>query len=65
MFKTKLLKQALQEAFNKGFKVTDDSSAMEMCGYKVLIVEGNAQNFKLTTPDDLALAKLIIGNDDV
>ena len=65
MFKTKLLKQALQESFNKGFKVTDDSSAMEMCGYRVLIVEGSAQNFKLTTPDDLALAKLIIGNDDV
>ena len=38
---------------------------MEMCGYRVLIVEGSAQNFKLTTPDDLALAKLIIGNDNV
>ena len=40
--------------------ITDDASAMEVLGYEVLIVEGDSGNFKLTTPDDLKLAKLMI-----
>lgn len=34
--------------------------SLEVLGYEVLIVEGDSGNFKLTTPDDLKLAKLMI-----
>ena len=60
MFKTKLLKQALEHADKNHLAITDDASAMEVLGYEVLIVEGDSGNFKLTTPDDLNLAKLMI-----
>lgn len=60
MFKTELLKQALEHADKNHLAITDDASAMEILGYKVLIVEGDSGNFKLTTPDDLNLAKLMI-----
>ena len=60
MFKTKLLKQALEHADRNHLAITDDASAMEVLGYEVLIVEGDSGNFKLTTPDDLNLAKLMI-----
>ena len=60
MFKTKLLKQALEHADKNHLAITDDASAMEVLGYEVLIVEGDSGNFKLTTPDDLKLAKLMI-----
>lgn len=60
MFKTELLKQALEHADRNHLAITDDASAMEILGYKVLIVEGDSGNFKLTTPDDLNLAKLMI-----
>lgn len=60
MFKTELLKQALEHADRNHLAITDDASAMEVLGYEVLIVEGDSGNFKLTTPDDLNLAKLMI-----
>ena len=64
------LEQELDKKRNNGFEYKDyvvisEYDIENIKGEIVLIVEGNAQNFKLTTPDDLALAKLIIGNDDV
>lgn len=56
LFNTALLKQSLTKAYQEGKCVTDDASAMELYGYKVAIVEGRSDNFKLTTPDDLKLA---------
>ncbi len=40
--------------------VTDESSAMERAGRKPLLVKGSAQNFKVTFPEDFALAGAII-----
>lgn len=37
--------------------VTDDVSLVELLGKPVKIVEGSYQNFKVTTPDDLEMAK--------
>lgn len=36
---------------------TDEAQAVEACGYPVTIVEGAATNLKITTADDLTLAK--------
>ena len=60
MGKTKLLQKALNYANDNHLAITDDASALELSGCEVLIVEGSADNFKLTTPDDLKMAKILI-----
>jgi 2-C-methyl-D-erythritol 4-phosphate cytidylyltransferase len=40
--------------------VTDDASLVEMLGHKVKLYTGSYDNIKVTTPDDLALAEIIL-----
>lgn len=60
LFNKDLLIDAIEKALDKKALITDESSAMELCGYDVKIVEGKSTNFKLTTPDDFDLAKALI-----
>jgi 2-C-methyl-D-erythritol 4-phosphate cytidylyltransferase len=53
------LVQALEKA---GAAVTDEASAMEAVGLSPLLVPGNAQNFKVTYPEDFALAAAILNS---
>ncbi|NVO05574.1 MAG: 2-C-methyl-D-erythritol 4-phosphate cytidylyltransferase [Rhodoferax sp.] len=57
MFRIGELKSALQAA---GDAVTDESSAIEFMGRSPLLVEGSAQNFKVTYPQDFALAESVL-----
>ena len=57
MFRLGVLQQALALA---GEQVTDESSAMEAMGLRPLLVEGSAQNFKVTYPGDFALAEQVL-----
>ncbi|HYE71527.1 MAG TPA: 2-C-methyl-D-erythritol 4-phosphate cytidylyltransferase [Aquabacterium sp.] len=57
MFRLGLLQQALEKA---GPGVTDESSAVEALGHRPLLVPGSAQNFKVTYPDDFALAQAVL-----
>ena len=57
MFRIGSLLTALEAA---GDAVTDESSAMEAQGLKPLLVNGNAQNFKVTYPEDFGLAEAIL-----
>jgi 2-C-methyl-D-erythritol 4-phosphate cytidylyltransferase len=41
-------------------EVTDDASLVERLGYKVKLYMGAYDNIKITTPDDLALAELLL-----
>ncbi len=41
--------------------VTDESSAMERAGHAPRLVMGSASNLKVTTPEDLILARAILG----
>ena len=56
MFRFGKLRHALEQAIEDEALVTDESSAMELAGYEPLLVEGNADNIKVTRPEDLALA---------
>jgi 2-C-methyl-D-erythritol 4-phosphate cytidylyltransferase len=60
MFKLPLLIDALETAQQKALHVTDDASAMELAGYKPLLVEGREDNIKITRPYDLVLADLYL-----
>jgi 2-C-methyl-D-erythritol 4-phosphate cytidylyltransferase len=57
MFRIGPLQTALQAAGNA---VTDEASAMEFVGKAALLVEGSAQNFKVTYPQDFALAQAVL-----
>lgn len=60
MFRLGELKQAVEEALEDGFVVTDEASAMEHAGKKPLLVRGHADNIKITIPEDLALAEFYL-----
>jgi 2-C-methyl-D-erythritol 4-phosphate cytidylyltransferase len=59
MFRIGLLLQALEQA---GALVTDEASAIESMGHSPLLVPGNAQNFKVTYPEDFALAAALLNS---
>ena len=56
-FRLKLIKKAFESAQKDGFLGTDSSSLVERIGEKVLIVDGSYENIKITTEEDLHLAK--------
>ena len=60
VFDLDLLKGALKKAKEDGAEVTDDCSAVERLGMSIKIVEGDEKNIKITTPMDLAIAKLLM-----
>ncbi|MGE4375796.1 MAG: 2-C-methyl-D-erythritol 4-phosphate cytidylyltransferase, partial [Burkholderiaceae bacterium] len=37
-----------------------EASAMEAAGHRPLLVRGSAQNFKVTYPEDFALAEAVL-----
>ena len=50
---------AFELAANDGFSATDEAGLLERLGKRVAIVRGSYDNIKITTPEDLELAKLI------
>jgi len=60
MFRYGLLKTALTDAISQGIEITDEASAIEASGYKPKLVEGDARNLKVTTPEDLELAEFLL-----
>ncbi len=57
VFHLQVLLNALKRVIDDGLAVTDDAQAVELAGYSPALVVGNAENFKITTPGDLALAE--------
>jgi 2-C-methyl-D-erythritol 4-phosphate cytidylyltransferase len=61
MFRIGVLSQALDAALAADpDAVTDEASAMESMGLKPLLVPGGALNFKVTYPEDFALAEQVL-----
>lgn len=59
MFRLGVLLEALEHS---GSAVTDEASAIEAMGLSPLLVAGSAQNFKVTYPEDFALAAAILNS---
>lgn len=57
-FRASLLRRAYEQPFCEAF--TDDASVVEALGQAVLLVDGNRENIKLTTPYDLIVAKALV-----
>ncbi len=63
-FRTTLLRDAIQQGQSQGLPITDEASAMELAGWRPLMVEGRADNIKVTRPEDLALAALFLSQQE-
>ncbi|MDR1736127.1 MAG: 2-C-methyl-D-erythritol 4-phosphate cytidylyltransferase [Oscillospiraceae bacterium] len=60
-FYTQLVKAALTRAIENGESPTDDCAAVEALGVEVWLSKGEAENFKVTLPGDIALAETVLG----
>ncbi len=57
MFRLGQLSEVLARAVVEPQRITDEASAMEMAGHRPRMIEGRADNIKITRPDDLRLAE--------
>lgn len=60
MFRMGLLYRCLRQALDDGKVITDESSALECYGYQPLMVQGRSDNIKITRPEDLAIAAILL-----
>ncbi len=60
VFRLDLIRRAYVFAENTHFSGTDDASVMEHADFAVFTTPGSCENIKLTTPDDLVLARCIM-----
>ncbi|MEZ5584675.1 MAG: 2-C-methyl-D-erythritol 4-phosphate cytidylyltransferase, partial [Candidatus Competibacteraceae bacterium] len=60
MFRLNTLLAALQQAEKLQLEITDEASAIEAMGLQPRLVEGRADNIKITRPEDLALAEFYL-----
>jgi 2-C-methyl-D-erythritol 4-phosphate cytidylyltransferase len=57
-FQLSILNQAYKAPFSNSF--TDDASVVEKFGHKITLVNGNEENIKITTPQDLRIAQAFL-----
>jgi 2-C-methyl-D-erythritol 4-phosphate cytidylyltransferase len=60
IFRRKLLEEAYRAVFAQERRITDEVSAVEHLGRKVILVANNDFNFKITYERDLRLAEMIL-----
>lgn len=60
VFEYKLILNAYEKAREDGFTGTDDSILVERLGHAVTVLEGDYQNIKITTAEDLAVAEKLL-----
>jgi 2-C-methyl-D-erythritol 4-phosphate cytidylyltransferase len=58
VFRSDILKKAYKQKYRISF--TDDATVVETTGHKITLVEGNRENIKITTQEDLILAAKIL-----
>ncbi|OOF55303.1 2-C-methyl-D-erythritol 4-phosphate cytidylyltransferase [Rodentibacter genomosp. 2] len=59
-FRADLLKKAIYNGLVQQQVITDESSAMELAGFRPHLVAGRSDNIKVTRPEDLALAEFYL-----
>jgi 2-C-methyl-D-erythritol 4-phosphate cytidylyltransferase len=60
MFRRDVLQRALQSAKANGVAMTDEAQAVEALGLRPKLVAGDADNIKITLPEDLLRAERIL-----
>jgi len=62
MFRFAQLKESIEGVVASGEQVTDEAAAMEVAGFKPIMVAGSKDNIKITHEADLLLASQILKN---
>ena len=57
-FQSEVILKAYQQEYQISF--TDDASVVEQLGHKIYLVEGNKENIKITTTEDLKIAEALV-----
>jgi 2-C-methyl-D-erythritol 4-phosphate cytidylyltransferase len=60
IFHLKNILNAYEKAAKEGFYSTDDSALLERYGGKVKVIDGSYRNIKITTPEDLEIAEVLL-----
>lgn len=60
MFRLATLRRCLEQALEQHWPVTDEASALEHAGLRPRVIEGRADNIKITRPEDLAYAEWLL-----
>ncbi|MCC7459777.1 MAG: 2-C-methyl-D-erythritol 4-phosphate cytidylyltransferase [Proteobacteria bacterium] len=60
VFKYELIKKAYDKAKADHFEATDDAQIAEHFGASVCVVQGKTTNIKITYPEDLVMAEMIL-----
>jgi 2-C-methyl-D-erythritol 4-phosphate cytidylyltransferase len=60
VFRRDIIENAHRAAVRVGFRGTDDTSLVERLGIAVRMIRGDYGNIKITTPEDLFLAKALL-----
>lgn len=60
VFERNLIYAALTQASEKNLSITDDCSAVELLGMKVVLSRGEYENIKITTAEDILLVDSIM-----
>lgn len=59
-FKAGIIKKAYVKAKEENFSGTDDAMLVERTGKQVYCIEGERKNFKITYPEDLLVAEILL-----
>ncbi|MGL5912672.1 MAG: 2-C-methyl-D-erythritol 4-phosphate cytidylyltransferase [Bacteroidales bacterium] len=62
VFSLEILAAAYRQPYCAEF--TDDASVVERAGYKVVTVNGNVENIKITSPIDFLMAEVLLQNNE-
>ncbi len=63
VFKKELFDKMYSHSIDVINSATDDCILAEMTGAKIAITEGSYKNIKITTPEDIEIAELLLGRD--
>jgi 2-C-methyl-D-erythritol 4-phosphate cytidylyltransferase len=58
VFDAAILKKAYKQPYLEAF--TDDATVVERTGVRIHLVEGNRENIKITNPEDLFIAQMLL-----
>jgi 2-C-methyl-D-erythritol 4-phosphate cytidylyltransferase len=62
VFRAQLIRDAHAAALRSGWTGTDDAELVERVGARVHVAPGSRMNFKITTPDDLHFAEMLLSS---
>lgn len=63
-FRHEILKRAFAKAADDGFYGTDEAMLVERLGQKIVVLAGDEKNIKITTSEDLKIAKQFLNSNE-